>query len=85
LLEFFKTITPPVSNDVFTDCSNFNEVFFPAGGCSTSSIMQQIYNQVPTNTADAKDKQIEFAAMLKDLNNKKGVVRLLNRELEELC
>ncbi|KAM3084407.1 hypothetical protein ACMFMF_001764 [Clarireedia jacksonii] len=71
LLEFFKTITPPVSNAVFTDCNNFNEVFFPN---TCNNIMQQIYDQVPTNTDKANRKQIEFAAMLKDLNNKKGVI-----------
>lgn len=39
--------------------------------------MQTLYNLVPTNTDDAKGLQVEFAAMLKDLNNKKGVVSFL--------
>ncbi|KAF4627771.1 hypothetical protein G7Y89_g10378 [Cudoniella acicularis] len=71
LLEFFKTITPPVSSSVFTDCNNFNEVFFPA---PCNNIMQTLYNQVATNTDSANGNQIEFVAMLKDLNNKKGVI-----------
>jgi len=74
LLEFFKTITPPVSSDVFTDCDNFNEVFFPSPASTCNNIMQKLYNQVPTNSDASAGKQVEFAVMLKDLNNKKGVV-----------
>lgn len=79
-MEFFKTIAPP-SNAIFTNCDNFNEVFFPN---TCNNVMQQIYNQVPTTTDSANSKQIEFAAMLRDLNNKKGVVCFSKRDLAEL-
>ncbi|RDL42545.1 uncharacterized protein BP5553_02524 [Venustampulla echinocandica] len=74
LLQFFKTITPTVSGGAFTvfkDCDNFNEIFFPS---PCNKVMQTLYNQVPTNTNAAAGRQIEFAIMLRALNDMKGVL-----------